>query len=300
VKRYAPMLATLTRRPFTDRGWMFEPKWDGIRLLVESDGRDMTLRTRSGRTIDHAAFVEAPAGHPVVLDGELVAFDEQGVPRFGLLQRGVGSIAYMVFDILYDGVEVIDEPLEHRLDRLARLTLPPPFVRSEAIPTEGEALFSAAASNGLEGIVAKRLGSRYRPGVRSPDWLKVAIKRTVRAIVGGFTRGEGSRSSTFGALLVGVPSEAGLRWAGAVGTGFDEPSLIAIRDALDQMQSEQCPFENDTGLPQDATWVVPSLVAAVEYKEWTTAGRLRAPSFKGFTDEPADTWENEGPTTPFS
>ncbi len=134
---------------------MFEPKWDGIRLLVESNGSDMTLRTRSGRTIDHRAFREPPARHPVVLDGELVAFDELGVPRFGLLQRGVGSIAYMVFDILYDGTEVIDEPLENRLDRLARLTFPPPFVRSEAIPAEGEALFSAAGSNGLEGIVAR-------------------------------------------------------------------------------------------------------------------------------------------------
>jgi len=300
VKRYAPMLATRTPRPFTDRGWMFEPKWDGIRLLVESNGSDMTLRTRSGRTIDHTAFREPPARHPVVLDGELVAFDELGVPRFGLLQRGVGSIAYMVFDILYDGTEVIDEPLENRLDRLARLTFPPPFVRSEAIPAEGEALFSAAGSNGLEGIVAKRLGSRYRPGVRSPDWLKITIKHTVRAIVGGFTSGGGSRSSTFGALLVGVPSGAGLRWVGAVGTGFDETSLTAIREALDQMRSPYCPFEDDEELPRDATWVVPSLVAAVEYKEWTTAGRLRAPSFKGFTDEPADTWENEGPTKPAS
>jgi len=300
VKRYAPMLATRMPRPFTDRSWMFEPKWDGIRLLVESDGSKMTLRTRSGRTMDHAAFRETPAGHPVVLDGELVAFDELGVPRFGLLQRGAASIAYMVFDILYDETEVIDEPLEDRLDRLARLALPPPFIRSEAIPTEGEALFSAAASSGLEGIVAKRLGSRYRPGARSPDWLKITVKHTVRAVVGGFTRGEGSRSSTFGALLVGVPSEAGLRWAGAVGTGFDEASLAAIRDALEQMRSERCPFEDDEELPRGATWVVPSLVAAVEYKEWTTAGRLRAPSFKGFTDEPADRWENEGPTTPAS
>ena len=300
MKHYAPMLATRAVRPFTDRGWMFEPKWDGIRLLVESDGSDMTLRTRSGRKIEHAAFREAPARHPVVLDGELVAFDELGVPRFGLLQRGAASIAYMVFDILYDGTEVIDEPLEHRLDRLARLGLPSPFIRSEAIPTEGEALFSAAAANELEGIVAKRLGSRYRPGVRSPDWLKITVKHTVRAIVGGFTRGEGSRSSTFGALLVGVPSGSGLRWIGAVGTGFDEATLVAIRDALTQMRSDRCPFEDDEDLPRDVTWVVPSLTAAVEYKEWTSAGRLRAPSFKGFTDEPADTWENEGPTTPAS
>ena len=300
MKHYAPMLAARAPRPFTDRGWMFEPKWDGIRLLVESDGSDMTLRTRSGRTFDHTAFREAPARHPVVLDGELVAFDESGVPRFGLLQRGAASVAYMVFDILYDGAEVIDEPLEHRLDRLTRLSLPPPFIRSEAIPTEGEALFSAVAANELEGIVAKRLGSRYRPGVRSRDWLKITVTHTVRAIVGGFTPGEGSRSSTFGALLVGVPFRSGLRWIGAVGTGFDEASLVAIRDALAQMRSDRCPFESDEDLPKDATWVVPSLVAAVEYKEWTGTGRLRAPSFKGFTDEPVDTWEDEGPTTPAS
>ncbi len=300
MKRYTPMLATRSSRPFTDRGWMFEPKWDGIRLLVESDGNEMTLRTRSGRTIEEPVFREAPADHPVVLDGELVALDERGAPRFELLQRRAGTLAYMVFDILYDGVEVIGEPIERRLDRLERLTLPPPFIRSEGILAEGEALFSAAASNGLEGIVAKRLGSRYHPGLRSPDWLKVTVRHTLRAVVGGFTKGEGSRSSTFGALLIGLASESGLRWIGAVGTGFDDTGLAAIRGALDEMRSDGCPFVDDDELPRTASWVVPSLVAAVEFKEWTAAGRLRGPSFKGFTDEPADTWGDEGPTTPAS
>jgi len=294
------MLATRAPRPFTDPGWIFEPKWDGYRLIIEWDGSAMTLRTRSGRIFDHEAFETPPADHPVVLDGELVAYDDAGVPRFDLLQRGARDVACMVFDILFDEAEVIGEPIEDRLRRLERLTLPPPFVRSEVVPTEGQALFSAAAANGMEGIVAKRLGSTYRPGVRSTDWRKITIKRSVRALVGGFTSGEGSRSSTFGALLVGLPRGTGLRWVGAVGTGFDDPTLVAIRSALDEMQSAACPFETDDELPTDATWVIPSLVAVVEFKEWTSAGRFRGPSFKGFTDEPVDSWEHEGPMRPVS
>lgn len=300
MRRYAPMLATRAPRPFTDQGWVFEPKWDGYRLLVEWDGSSMTLRTRSGRILEHPAFSEPPAGHPVVLDGELIAYDDAGIPRFDLLQRGAMSVACVVFDILYDDVEVIDEPLEERQRRLAHLALPQPFVRSEAVVGEGEALYAAAASSGMEGIVAKRLGSRYRPGIRSTDWRKITVKHTIRALVGGFTRGEGSRASTFGSLLVGLPSESGLRWIGAVGTGFDDEALAAIRGAMDEMHSSACPFAHDAELPGDATWVAPALVAAVEFKEWTSAGRLRGPSFKGFTDEPADTWEDEGPTRPVS
>lgn len=293
------MLATRVPHPFSDPGWLFEPKWDGIRLLVESDGTTMTLRTRSGRTIGYPEFEHVPAPHPVVLDGELIALDDSGLPSFELLGRGGTPVTYMVFDILYDGVEVIAEPLERRLERLASLRLPAPFVRSETVAADGEALFEAVEAKGMEGIVGKRLGSRYRPGVRSTDWLKIPIRRSLRAVIGGFTPGEGTRAATFGALLVGLWTGPRLRWIGAVGTGFDEAVLTSMREALDATRSDDCPFENDDELPAGASWVVPRIVAAIEYKEWTASGRLRGPSFKGLAPEPVDTitWEEEGPVT---
>jgi bifunctional non-homologous end joining protein LigD len=291
------MLATRDDHAFSDPMWLFEPKWDGIRLMYECDGSSVTLRTRTGRSVKYPGLDEPLTDRALVLDGELVALDERGAPSFELLQRGGASIAYMVFDVLYDAVEVIAEPLEERLARLAAIAMPAPFVRSETVGGEGEALFTAIKEQGLEGMVAKRLGSSYRPGIRSPDWRKIVVRRSVRAVVGGFTRGEGSRASTFGALLVGLWVGSNLRWIGAVGTGFSDAALASVRSALEEMRTDRCPFEADDELPRDASWVVPHLVAAVEYREWTEAGRLRGPSFKGFAGEPpeAATWEAEGP-----
>lgn len=301
------MLATRWRQAFSDPGWLFEPKWDGIRLLVSFDGTSTTLSTRSGRVVtdSYPTVAGFSADRPVVLDGELVALDESGRPRFELLQpvlntrrRPQATLAYMVFDCLYDGVEIIAEPLEARLDRLASFELPAPMVRSETVPGDGEALFAAVTEQGLEGIVAKRQGSPYRPGVRSPDWRKIAVVQTVRAVVGGFTRGSGARAATFGALLLGLWTSEGLRWIGAVGSGFSDADLVAIRAALDEMTVDSCPFVADSELPADAIWVYPHLVAVVEFKEWTSAGRLRGPAFKGFTAESPEvaTWEAEGPS----
>ncbi len=306
LPRYRPMLATRWREPFTDPGWLFEPKWDGIRLLVSFDGTAATLHTRSGRVVtdSYPTIAAFAADRPVVLDGELVALDEAGRPRFELIQPMLGSrrrsaatLAYMVFDCLYDGVEIVAQPIESRLAHLASLDLPAPMVRSETVHGEGEALFAAVTEQGLEGVVAKRIGSPYRPGARSPDWRKIAVTQTVRAVVGGFTPGTGGRASTFGALLLGLWASEGLRWIGSVGTGFSDADLKAIRAALDEMTVEACPFLPDPELPADATWVYPHLVAVVEFKEWTSAGRLRGPSFKGFVAEPPEvaTWDVEGP-----
>ena len=158
-------------------------------------------------------------------------------------------------------------------------------------------MWAFVVENDLEGIVAKRLGSRYQPGVRSPDWRKIGHFKTVRAVVGGYTQGTGSREGTFGALLLGLIDRDRLRWIGAVGSGFDERSLLAIRQAADQMRVAESPFHPDDQLPAGAVWVEPRLVAVVRYKEWTGAARVRAPSFQGFTDDPIDriTWETEGP-----
>ena len=174
--------------------------------------------------------------------------------------------------------------------------MPPPVVIGDAVRGDGPALWEAVRERGMEGIVAKRLDSPYRPGVRSPDWRKIANVPTMRAVVGGFTPGEGGRSRTFGSLLLGLWRGDDLRWIGSVGTGFGDSELIAIRSALDKMTRPVAPFAADPDLPP-ATWVEPVLVASVGYREWTTAGRLRHPRFRGFTDDPAQTLtrEAEGP-----
>jgi bifunctional non-homologous end joining protein LigD len=150
---------------------------------------------------------------------------------------------------------------------------------------------------GMEGLVAKRLGSRYRPGQRSADWRKVPSLVSTRAVVAGYTPGSGGRSATFGGLLLGLWDGDRLRFIGSVGTGFDDAALRAIRAALDELRTERSPFSLDASLPAEAVWVEPRLVAVVQFREWTEAGRLRAPVFKGFSDESVAsiTWEEEGP-----
>jgi len=313
LPRYEPMLATRWARSFDDDGWLFEVKWDGVRVVASVESGGVTLRSRRG--IDVSRTYPELAGMrfevETVLDGELVAFDDEGLPSFGRLQQRINltgesrvveasranPVGYIVFDLLFHGVELIQSPLEDRLARLDALDLPPGVVRSEWVRGEGTALFAQVRSRGLEGVVAKRLGSLYRPGVRSPDWRKVPAVQRLRAVVGGFLPGEGGRARTFGSLLLGLYVGDRLRWIGAVGTGFDNRALAAVREALTDLETDHSPFQPDAEMPRMARWVVPSLVAEVEFKQWTKAGRLRAPSLKAFSLEPPEelTWEAEGP-----
>jgi len=307
---YEPMLAVSWDEPFSDPQWMFEPKLDGIRAIAQIDGDEIVIRSRTSRIITEAyPELAVLVGRRCVLDGEIVAYDESGRPSFERIQsrihlRGQRAaeasttipIGYAVFDALeLDGRPLIGEPLEERTAVLATLDLPDRVLRVDQIPEHGEALFDAVAAAGMEGIVAKRRGSLYRPGTRSSEWRKIPHVRRVRAVVGGFTPGEGGRSGQFGALLVGMWDGGHLRWAGRVGTGFDAKTLRAIRAALEQMRRPHSPFHPDAGLPRDAVWVEPQLVAEIAFKEWTATGRLRAPSFKGFSDRPVDevTWATE-------
>jgi bifunctional non-homologous end joining protein LigD len=311
VASYAAMLASPWPEPFDDADWWFEVKWDGFRVLVEWDGA-LTLRSRRGNDFTES-FPELAAvsfERPTVLDGELVAFGDDGRPEFTrLLERnGVAGahardlarsrpVTLVGFDLLHDGEPLIDLPMEarwERLDALPRLG----WTRSDPIREKGVALFDAISDRGLEGIVAKRSGSRYRPGVRSGDWRKIANRRFAHAVVVGFSPGERSRSESFGALQLAMYEEDGsLRYVGGVGSGLDDRSLGAIRAALDQMRRSSAPLPDPRPLPQGTAWVEPRLVALVEFKEWTPGGRLRAPVFKGFVDlDPAAvTWEAEGP-----
>jgi bifunctional non-homologous end joining protein LigD len=306
------MLATSWKVPFSDPDWRFEVKWDGVRALLYADQDTVVLRSRSGRDITGVYPELAGYSSPrsCVLDGEIIAFGDGGRPSFEVLQQRMNMsearavdaarfipVSYVVFDVLYDGNDLTEMALEERAERLDLLELPSPMVRSEVTAGEGKALYRAVVDRGLEGVVAKQLGSPYRSGVRSPEWRKIPNVRVLRGVVGGFTPGERGRSTSFGSLLLGLWDGPRLRWVGAVGTGFTDEALAAIRTALDEMKVEVSPFADDPGLPP-ATWVEPRLVARVEFKEWTRAGRLRAPSFKGFLSDPVEevTWEAEGPS----
>ena len=307
------MLATPWPGPFDDEAWAFELKWDGVRCLLSTDGGAVSLTSRAGNDMTgrypEIAGLDLP--RDLVLDGEIVALDESGRPSFERLQgrmnidrRLTGSspipVTLVVFDLLRAGSPLLDRPLEERRERLERLSLPEPLVVGDRFAGQSSAIWEFVQQNDLEGIVAKRLGSRYSPGARSPDWRKIGYFKHVRAVVGGFTSGTGGREPTFGSLLLGLWDDGRLRWVGAVGSGFDDRSLQAIRRALDAMTRSESPFRDRTEMPPGTTWVTPNLVAMVRFKQWTEAGKLRAPSFRGFTDDPSEeiTWEREGPSTP--
>ncbi len=310
------MLAARRSEPFVDPDWIFELKWDGVRALLGWDGATVALHSRAGNNIS-ARYPELSgfrADRPLVLDGEIVALDDRGRPSFERLQQrmnlsGVREVAaaaiavpisYVAFDMLFDSGDITDESWEVRRARLDALDLPPPFVPSTVVQSDPTALWALVEERGFEGIMAKRRGSRYRTGARSADWLKITRFRQVRAMVGGYLPGDGARSLAFGSLLLGLWDAGSLRWIGAVGSGFGETALRAIRETLDVLEVADSPFGIDPDLPGNAVWVEPRLVALVQYKEYTDAGRLRGPSFGGFTDDDPTliTWEREGPGSP--
>lgn len=306
---YEPMQATRWPSPFDDESWWFEVKWDGYRAIVGSvDGQ---VRARSRRGLDltgpfpELKTLDIPDG--VVVDGEVTAFDEDGQPSFSLLQQRTGfggkgtgarvGVNLVVFDVLFRGEDLTSMPYEGRRQILVDLDLGSPILVPDPTPTNGIGLFDAVRDRGMEGIVGKRLGSPYQPGRRSADWRKVSVRRRLRAVVGGYMPGEGGRAATFGSLLVGLYEPRGLRWIAAVGSGFDETSLVAFREAISQLEREDSPFINDVIAPGSPSWVEPGIVINVEYKEWTHDDHLRAPVYKGIeiADPETVTWDEEGP-----
>jgi bifunctional non-homologous end joining protein LigD len=291
------MLATPWPKPFDDEDWWFEVKWDGYRAIVGSEmGR---VRARSRRGLDligrfpELATLDVPDG--VVLDGEVVAFDDGGRPSFSALQTGVG-VNLVVFDVLFHGADVTGLSYIERRALLESLGLASSIIVPEPTPTHGTSLFEAAKSQGLEGVVGKRKESIYLPGRRSPNWRKIPVRRRIRAVIGGYLPGEGGRASTFGSVLVGLNTPEGLRWIGAVGSGFNEGSLSAFNEALSQIKRPTSPFVDRVRVPSTPVWVEPVIVIEVEYKEWTHDQHLRAPVHKGVDDTPPDqvTWVSEG------
>jgi bifunctional non-homologous end joining protein LigD len=303
-----PMLATLVPETFDDPEWGFEPKWDGIRALAVCE-EETRLISRNERDIT-VAYPELHRLHEqvvaldAILDGEIVAFDN-GVPSFQRLQQRMHlrdqrrveemtrriPVAYIVFDLLYlDGRDLTGEPLAERRQILVETIVPSEQIQiSPMTEGSGKALFQAAADQGLEGIMAKRLASLYLPGARSRDWLKVKLSFDADVVIVGWTEGGGNRAGTLGSLVMAVYDGEDLRYVGNVGTGFDRHSLADALERMKALEETRPPFPSDTlrSRPElrQAHWVTPSLVARVEHRQLTSAGRLRSPSFQGFRED---------------
>jgi bifunctional non-homologous end joining protein LigD len=237
--------------------------------------------------------VKATKSPNAVLDGEVVRLDERGRSSFSELQQGTGALVYYAFDLLeLDGEPLLDLPLTERKERLRDL-LDRRYrgVQLSESFDDGEALLAAAAEQGLEGVVAKRAASTYKPGKRTRDWLKLKTHGRQEFVVAGYTRGSGRRADSFGSLVLGVNDGGGLRWAGNVGTGFDEREIRRLLGLLRPLHTDRSPFAEVPKMPRvrkaDVQWVEPRLVAEVEFTEWTHDGRIRHPSYKGIREDKA-------------
>jgi bifunctional non-homologous end joining protein LigD len=298
----APMKAVTGDLPSDDDAWAFEIKWDGYRTIAHVDGGHLRLQNIkqpdvTARYPELAGLGVAVNAPSAVLDGEVVVIGPDGRPSFGLIQLHELPASYVLFDVLeVGGQDTTGLAYERRRALLADLVEPGPTWRvGDWEVGGGSALFEATAALDLEGVVAKRLGSTYQPGRRSPSWRKVKHRKRQEVVVGGFTKGEGGRSSTFGALLVGVYDGPVLRFAGAVGTGFDQRLLEDLTGQLRAMVVPDTPFAAPVGpaathvgwrqVVRTATWVRPELVAEVAFAEWTSDGVLRHPAFIGLRDD---------------
>ncbi len=296
-----PMLASTASDPFFHDDWLFEPKLDGYRTLAFLDRGRIRLHSRRGIDVSghYPSVTEGLKRQPVsqaILDGEIIAFDSEGRLCFQCLQgylKTIGgrrleapeypsALIYYVFDVLYlDGFDLRQAPLEQRKELLKRIVENSEVRLVEGFLKDGEAVYEAAVENGLEGIMAKQRGSVYEPGKRSRYWLKIKSVASDDFVVGGYTRGRGARSSTFGSLLLGYYDERqNLHYAGNVGTGFDNQMLGSLKKIFDALKTDKSPFfkEIDKGM-EDITWVRPEIVIEVKFSEWTRDRRLRAPVF---------------------
>jgi bifunctional non-homologous end joining protein LigD len=300
-----PMLASpgALPPPEQEQRWAFEMKWDGVRAVVYLDRGDLRVLTRNDREVAATYPELAGLAHQVrdrrmIVDGEVVAFDEAGRPSFGELQarmhvRAPGRalldrvpVSLLVFDLLHvDGTSLVGTPYDERRAALESLDLagdrwavPPAF------DGQGAEALAASQAQGLEGVLAKRHDSIYLPGRRSPHWIKVKHVRMQEVVVGGWSPGAGRRQGGIGSLLLGVPDQDGrLVYAGHVGTGFSDRVLADLGTRLRAAERSTSPFADEVprAHAKDAHWVTPRLVGEVTFSEWTRDGRMRHPSWRG-------------------
>ncbi|HEY1162223.1 MAG TPA: non-homologous end-joining DNA ligase, partial [Candidatus Dormibacteraeota bacterium] len=315
-ERVEPMMAKLgTAAPTPDSAWGFEFKWDGIRAVAYVEGGRVRLLSRSGEDItprypEVHALGRALGSREVILDGEVVALDENGRPSFEQIQQRMGltseseirrkmkvvPITYMLFDLMWqDGHSALERPYTERRRMLEALKLTgdswqtPPYEKGG-----GQVMLEASAKAGLEGIMAKKLDSKYEPGLRSGAWVKIKNHSRQELVIGGWLEGEGRRRGYPGALLVGYYDKGKFVYAGKVGTGFTDAMLDKLLALMKPLEQASSPF--DVGSPpKKAHFIKPKLVGEFEFVEWTKSGQLRAPTFKGLrTDKPARKVVREG------
>ncbi|MCW2533965.1 MAG: polymerase LigD, ligase domain protein [Blastococcus sp.] len=303
-----PMLASAGELPGAedDAQWGYEFKWDGVRAVAAVHGGVLGLTSRKGTDItvrypEVGRLPEALTGHDAVLDGEIVAMDAAGRPDFGALQNrmhrtgpevprmaAAEPVTYLVFDLLsWDGENLLGLPYAQRRERLDALGLAGHrWAATPWFPGGGAQVLAASQENGLEGVIAKRLASVYRPGLRSPDWRKVKNIRSQAVVVGGWRPGQGRRAGGIGSLLFGVPDDEGrLVYAGHVGTGFTEQELRDVQRMFTARTTSPFHGTLPREVTRDAHWVEPDLVGEVAYAVWTADGRLRHPSWRGVRDD---------------
>lgn len=299
----------------TGDGWTYEIKWDGMRALAFVDHGHLRIQSANERDVtaswpELAGLPDALPATTALLDGELVATDDEGRPSFGRLQQRIHianpaeamrrvadvPVVYVVFDLLHlDGHDLTGLPLADRRRLLDQLLEPTATWRASPMHDDGGALLAAADERGLEGVVAKRTESPYEPGKRTHTWRKVKVRRHQELVIGGWLPGEGGRAGRIGALLVGYHDEEGdggpLRFAGRVGTGYTDAELVRLAGVLAPLTTDECPFDPPpprAEMVRGPTWVRPEVVAELAFAEWTTDGRLRHPSYLGLrTDKGA-------------
>jgi bifunctional non-homologous end joining protein LigD len=305
-----PMLATpgTLPPPEEDERWGYEMKWDGVRAVTYVEGGRVRVMSRNDRDVtgtypELRGLGEELGSRQCVLDGEIVAFDAEGRASFGALQPRMHvtnasqvrrltehvPVTYLVFDLLHlNGHSTVDLPYRDRRELLEALDLAGPGWQTPPyFPGAGADALRVSREAGLEGVVAKRLDSRYEPGRRSRSWVKVKTFRTQEVVIGGWKAGSGRREGGVGSLLLGVQGERGLEYVGKVGTGFTQQMLDDIGRRLRPLARKTSPFVTEVPRDQarDARWVTPRLVGEVEFGEWTRDGRLRAPSWRGFRED---------------
>jgi bifunctional non-homologous end joining protein LigD len=283
------MLATLVDAPFNKPNWVYEEKYDGVRMLAYKEGSKVSLVSRNGidRTERYPKIAEAIAKlkpDTLALDGEIVIFDADKVSRFQFLQKGDGRPVFALFDCIYrDGKDLRKAPFSERRAALEKSVKPSStLILSARLDADGVKAFEIAKKKGFEGLIAKDLASKYVSG-RSPAWLKVKVRKEDEFVIGGFTEPSGARHY-FGALLLGAYTRGKLESVGKVGTGFDEKTLKSLFKKFSALKRASSPFTSDVR-EKEATFIAPKLVAQIGYTEWTGDGKLRHPVYLGLRDD---------------
>jgi bifunctional non-homologous end joining protein LigD len=290
------MQASSVKKPFDSPDWIFETKLDGYRAIAVIDATgNARIWSRNHLPLEPKFPTVAEAVNQLnlrstILDGEVVALDKDGIPRFQLLQqwqkRPTAPVVFFLFDLTWcDGRDLTTKTVVQRRKLLEKIITPVSGIQVGGyVANHGKDLFHLAKEKGLEGIIAKRKTSIYRPGKRSPDWLKIKSRPQQEFVVCGFTEGKGSRKH-FGALLLGAYRNGKLQYFGHSGTGFSEKGLADAIDRLRPFFTDKPPVENPPRIPEKIQWVQPKLVCEVAFAEWTEDEQLRQTTFLGWRDD---------------